>query len=200
MLQQDPSTERYGLGPVLVALGARAADAFGVAAVRPVLEELAAATGESVNLGVRDGDDVLVLVCVPSRQRLRFDQEAGTRVPVYASAMGKALLAFDPDPDEVVRSLPRLAKLTGSTITSRAALQRALEATRERRWALNDQEREPGVRSVAAPVLAEDGTAVAAVAVQGPALRMTDERIAAIEPVLARAADEVALRLPARPA
>ena len=52
------------------------------------------ATGESVNLGVRDGDEVIVLLCVSSAQRLRFDQEAGSRIPVYVSAMGKVLLAF----------------------------------------------------------------------------------------------------------
>ena len=61
LLAHDPLTERYGLGVALVPLGSRAADALGVSAVRPLLESLAATTGESVNLGVRDGGDVLVL-------------------------------------------------------------------------------------------------------------------------------------------
>jgi len=198
LLQQDRLTERYGLGPGLVPLGSRAADALGISAVRPVLESLAATTGESVSLGVRDGDDVLVLVCMPSAERLRFDQGVGTRVPAYASAMGKVLLAFDPYPDEAVRSLPRLAKLTGSTITSRTVLGRVLKETRARGWAINDEEREPGVRTVAAPVRAADGSAVAAVAVQGPSLRMTDERIQKSLPGLRAAADEVSSRLTAR--
>ena len=99
LLSHDPLTERYGLGVSLVPLGSRAADALGVSAVRPLLESLAATTGESVNLGVRDGGDVLVLLSVPSARNLRFDQGAGTRVPAHASAMGKVLLAFDPDPD-----------------------------------------------------------------------------------------------------
>lgn len=197
-VQQDPTTERYGLGAALVSLGARAADSIGVDAARPVLEELAASTGESVNLGIRDVDDVLVLVCVPSTQRLRFDQEEGTRVPVYASAMGKALLAFDADLDGTVASLPRLAKLTGSTITSRTELRAVLDEVRERGWAINDQEREPGVRTVAAPVRNRDGASIAAVAVQGPSLRMTDERIEELVPAVVAAADDVASRLAAR--
>ena len=146
LLAHDPLTERYGLGVALVPLGSRAADALGVSAVRPLLESLAATTGESVNLGVRDGGDVLVLLGVPSAQNLRFDQGAGTRVPAYASAMGKVLLAFDPDPAEAVHSVPRLTKLTGSTITSRSVLSRVLEETR--RSGLGHQRR--GARAVRA--------------------------------------------------
>ena len=195
MLRQDPATERYGLGPRLVALGERAAAALGLAGARPILEELARASGESVNLGLRDGDEVLVLVCVASSQRLRFDQEAGSRVPVHASAMGKALLAFEPHRDDTLDALPRLTRLTGSTITSRAALRAELDEVRARGWALNDEEREPGVRTVAAPVLAGDGTARAAIAVQGPAVRMADDRIAELAPLVRAAAAEVATQL-----
>ena len=197
LLAHDPLTERYGLGVALVPLGSRAADALGVSAVRPLLESLAATTGESVNLGVRDGGDVLVLLGVPSAQNLRFDQGAGTRVPAYASAMGKVLLAFDPDPAEAVHSVPRLTKLTGSTITSRSVLSRVLEETRDRGWAINDEEREPSVRTVAVPVRAGDGCAVAAVAVQGPSSRMTDDRITKLLPSLQAAATGVATRLSA---
>jgi len=197
LLQQDRLTERYGLGAALVPLGSRAADALGIPAARRVLESLAATTGESVSLGVRDGDHVLVLACVPSAQHLRFDQEVGTRVPTYASAMGKVLLAFDPYPSEAVRSLPRMAKLTGSTITSRTALDRVLKETRVRGWAINDEEREPGVRTIAAPVRAANSLAVAAMAVQGPSLRMTDQRIRETLPDLQAATDEVSSLLSA---
>jgi IclR family acetate operon transcriptional repressor len=195
LLRQDPASERYGFGPRLVVLGERAAAALGLAGARPILEGLAQASGESVNLGLRDGDEVLVLMCIPSSQRLRFDQEAGSRVPLHASAMGKALLAFDPHPDVTLDALPRLARLTGSTITSRSDLRAELDQVRARGWALNDEEREPGVRTVAAPVMAGDGTARAAIAVQGPAVRMADERIEQLAPIVRAAAAEVAAQL-----
>lgn len=197
LLSHDPLTERYGLGVALVPLGSRAADALGVAAVRPLLESLATATRESVNLGVRDGAEVLVMLCVPSAQSLRFDQGAGTRVPTYASAMGKVLLAFDPDPEEAVRSVPRLTRLTQSTITSRSVLSGVLQETRERGWAINDEEREPAVRSVAVPVRAADGLAVAALAVQGPSPRMTDDQIKNLLPSLQATAASVSTHLSA---
>lgn len=130
-----------------------------------------------------------------SSQRLRFDQEAGTRIPAYASAMGKALLAFAPDLDDVIVHLPRLAKLTGSTITSKASLRADLLQVRARGWALNDEERVPGVRTVAAPVLDERDTAIAAIAVQGPSVRMTDDRLEEIATQIRDLAPEVSARL-----
>ncbi len=197
LLAHDPLTARYSLGVALIPLGSRAADTVGVPAIRSVLELLATVTGESVNLGVRDGSDVLVLLSVPSFQSLRFDQGAGARVPVHASAMGKVLLAFDADPDGAVQSLPKLTKLTQATITSRAVLSRVLSEARDRGWAINDEERETSVRSVAVPVRAADGKAVAAVAVQGPSSRMTDSQIRDLLPSLQTAAKTVSIRLSA---
>jgi DNA-binding IclR family transcriptional regulator len=194
-MHQDPVTERYGFGRRLVTLGQRASAALGLDAARTTLQALAAQTGESVNLGVLDGDEVIVLLGVSSNQRLRFDQETGSRVPAYASAMGKALLAHSNDPDGVVAALPRLAKLTGRTITSRPALRAELDAVHDRGWALNDEEREAGVRTVAAPVLDGAGHAVAAIAVQGPSIRMTDDRLATIAAAVQHAARDVAAQV-----
>ncbi|MGH9213371.1 MAG: IclR family transcriptional regulator [Acidimicrobiales bacterium] len=177
LLRQDPGTERYQLGPALVVLGRRAEEQLGYARTRPVLDELARATGESVNLGIQSGDEVLVVLDVPSEQPLRFDQAAGTRIPIHSSAMGKCLLAFSDNPDGVLDELPRLRRLTDRTITNRPALRDELQRTRERGWALNDEERHAGVRTVAAPVPGAEGWAVAAVAVQGPAVRLDDGRL-----------------------
>ncbi len=177
LLTQDARTERYQLGPVLVVLGRRAEDQLGYARALPALESLAEATGESVNLGIRSGPEVLVVLAVASSQPLRFDQLAGSRVPIHTSAMGKCLLAFAGPGADPRSALPRLGRFTDSTITRRDELLAALEQTRERRWALNDEERNPGVRAVAAPVLDPNGAAVAAVAVQGPAMRMLDDRL-----------------------
>jgi DNA-binding IclR family transcriptional regulator len=111
--------------------------------------------------------------------------------------MGKVLLAFDADPDGAVQSLPRLTKLTPSTITSRPALGRVLKESRDRGWAVNDEEREPSVRSVAVPVRAADGKIVAAVSVQGPSSRMSDGQIRELLPSLQTAAKGISIRLSA---
>lgn len=192
LVAQDPRTERYHLGPALVVLGRQAEERLGYARVLPLLEELSDRTGETVNLGMRAGAEVLVVLDVASRQPLRFDQGPGSRVPVHTSAMGKCLLAWSADVDAAVASLPELRPVTERTITDRDQLRRELDRVRERGWALNDEERNPGVRAVAGPVLGTDGVAIAAIAVQGPAIRMLDTRLPELAEEIAVTARQVA--------
>lgn len=180
LLIQDPRTERYQLGPTLVVLGRRAEDQLGYARALPALEKLAADTGESVNLGIRAGAEVLVVLDVASPQPLRFEQTPGSRVAIHASSMGKCLLAFAPDPPGEVRALERAGALVGftpGTLADPAALEADLARIRERGWSLNDEERNVGVRALAAPVLDAGGAVVAAVAVQGPTVRLAEGRL-----------------------
>ncbi|MCU1430060.1 MAG: Transcriptional regulator, IclR family [Actinomycetia bacterium] len=181
LLAQNPDTERYHLGPATALLGQLAVERLGFSLARAELEGLVRDTGESVNLGVRQGPDVLVVMRLESHQPLRFDQEPGTRVPVHASAMGKALLAFSAEPTaDVVAALPDLERVTPNTITNRRRLVGELEDVRRNGYAINDEERNVGVRAIAAAVLDRDGVARAAIAVQGPTVRMTDARVATI--------------------
>jgi IclR family transcriptional regulator, acetate operon repressor len=180
LLVQDPRTERYQLGPALVVLGRRAEDRLGYARALPALESLADKTGESVNLGIRSGpsgSEVLVVLDVASPQPLRFAQAPGSRVAIHASAMGKCLLAFGADRAASVRGLGELTRFTDRTLADPTALEADLAAIRRRGCALNDEERNVGVRAIAAPVLDPSGVAVAAVAVQGPTLRLADARL-----------------------
>ena len=197
LLMQVPRGDRYQLGPTLAVLGARAAGQLGYDQALPLLAELAEATGESVNLGIRTGGDVQVVLDVPSTQPLRFDQQPGTRVPLHASAMGKCLLAAADDPEAEVAALGDLTAHTDHTLVDVDALLADLRAVRERGWALNDEERNPGVRAVAVGVRTELGT-VAAIAVQGPSVRLTDERFASIANQLDHTARRVAPLLSAR--
>jgi DNA-binding IclR family transcriptional regulator len=198
LLHQDPRTERYQLGPALVVLGEKAARRLGYQQALPVLEELAGETGESVNLGIRAGNEVQVVLDVVSRHPLRFDQQSGSRVPLHISAMGKCLLAFGGDVDEQLDGLGDLAQATDRTITDRAQLRAELELVRERGWALNDEERNPGVRAIAAPVVRPGGGVLAAIAVQGPVIRLTDDRLAELATVLEKTTQRVAPLLAAR--
>ncbi|OLF19265.1 IclR family transcriptional regulator [Actinophytocola xanthii] len=177
LLHQDPRTERYLLGPALVVLGRKAEQRLGYQQALPLLEELAEVTGESINLGIRARHEVRVVLDVVSQQPLRFSQAPGSRVPMHVSAMGKCLLAHGGDIDGEIARLGELVAATHRTITDRDQLRAELELVRERGWALNDEERNPGVRAIAAPVIRSDGGLVAAVAIQGPTVRITDDRL-----------------------
>jgi DNA-binding IclR family transcriptional regulator len=199
LLVQDTRTERYQLGPALVVLGRKAERRLGYRQALPLLEELGAATGESINLGIRAGNEVRVVLDVVSPHPLRFAQEPGSRVPMHTSAMRKCLLANNGDIDEQIDRLGVLDQATHRTITDRHQLRADLELVRERGWALNDEERNPGVRAIAAPVLGPGGNALAAVAVQGPTVRITDDRLPELAELLHTTTRRIAPLLAARP-
>ena len=199
LVVQDARTERYRLGPTVVLLGRRAAQDLGYALALPQLEDLSADTGESVNLGISSAAEVLVVLHVPSPQPLHVSQEPGSRLPAHASAMGKCLLAFAAYPTADLHNAPELPRFTERTLTDAVSLAADLDRTRARGWALNDEERNPGVRAVAAPVLDRAGGAVAAVAVQGPTVRLTDAELPELAARAIRTAQALAPLLTAPP-
>lgn len=197
LLAQDARSERYHLGPKLAILGQSAMAQYGLDLVQPHLEELARVTGEAASLGVRDGDDVVVVLRAESAQPLRFDRPHGSRVPLHASAMGKALLAFaGADPKAAVAGLERLPRFTAHTIVKRSALVADLEAIRAQGYAVNREERHEGVCGVGAPVLDRSGVARAGVAVQGPSNRFGQHEVAELGQQVIAAAKTMAAELP----
>ncbi|WP_084210622.1 IclR family transcriptional regulator [Pseudonocardia acaciae] len=189
---QNARTERYRLGREAFLLGSAAGRTLGFDAAKPVLEELSEATGESVNLVIRDGDAGLVVVRIESPQPLRFTETVGARIPLYCTSTGKALLAFAMDPAAEVAALGGLERLTPATITSPDDLLEDLERVRRRGYSHNRGERLPGVCGVAAPILGEGGTATAALAVQGPEVRIPDDRVPELGSLVVKAAERVA--------
>jgi len=194
-VSQNPDTDRYRLGRESFLLGLAAERNLGFAAVTPILERLRDITGESTNMVVRDGGQGLVVLRVESEQPLRFTQSAGTRIPLHCTSSGKALLAFAPGAKAGLEGLD-LVRMTPVTITSRAKLLRELKEIREVGYSVNRGERIPGVCGVAAPILDQDGTATAAIAVQGPAVRVSEERIPELSDLVVELAAEVKAILP----
>ncbi len=193
LMDQDRRSDRYRLGRTLVLLGQRAAAQLGLEAARPVLEQLAAATGESASLGTRQGDEVVVVLVASSPQRLRFDHEQGGRIGLHASAMGKALLAYATrDVERSVSGSMPLTRYTEHTVTDRAALVAELTQIRERGYAVNDQGRFEGVVGIAVPLVGRDGLARAAVGVQGPSTRLTPDVVPRVAAEVQGAAEQLA--------
>ena len=147
---------RYRLGPALYELGGLALARLDVrAAARPVLEALAAETGETVQLVVRDGADILVVDGIESAHRVKVGAGRGERRPQHATASGKCFLAALPEPDaaRLLSDLP-LTALTLETLVSAAAPRAELRTVRARGDAVNLVERGGGAlrrRTVGAP-------------------------------------------------
>ena len=196
-LTQSAATNRYALGRSSLLLGQVAERNLGLDLARPVLKRLAEESGESVNLGVRDGRVAVVALRVLSVQPLRLDQPPGTRVPLDCSAMGKALLAFSPDPAGEVAALAPFEARTARTLVDPAEVERELALTRERGWSVDDEESMVGVRCIGAPVLDAGGLARAAIALQAPSARMPRSRFPALAPTIVAAAREIGETMPA---
>ena len=149
------------------------ADADLVAVAHPFLDELGELTGETINLGIASRQVVQQVAQVNSRYMIGGTNWVGLDVPLHCSASGKALLAFGaarvpPDPYE---------RRTERTIGSRAELEAELASVRERGFAITNQELEPGLVAVAAPVFAGGPTAIAAISVTAPASRLAGRQI-----------------------
>lgn len=153
-------------------------------AALPWMVTLRDESGETINLGRLQLDKVVYIEVVPSEFALRFSERPGATVAPHASALGKAILAFSP-PD-VVQSLIRareLSTLTKNTITDPAALLEELRRVRERGYAFDKGETSPLATCVGAPIMGENGYAIAAMSISGPASRFNPRRGS---PIIAR--------------
>ena len=185
-VRQEPS-RRYALGPQLIRLGETAGRSLGSWAGRQHLAELVAEIGETANMAVLEGDDVVYVAQVPSVHSMRMFTEVGRRVPAHCTGVGKALLSLLPD--DMVRAMLRRTGMparTARTITDPDVLISELGEIREQGWAVDNGEQEIGVRCVAVPV--KDAPTRAAISVSGPSGRITLGRVAEIAPVLQRVA------------
>ncbi|MQA63559.1 MAG: helix-turn-helix domain-containing protein [Actinophytocola sp.] len=196
-LAQNEETERYYLGRSVVLLGQAANRRLGLHLAQTVLDSLGEETGESVNLGVREQNEMVVVMRVESPHPLRFSQGPGSRLPVYASAMGKVTLARSPSIDDEVAGLPTpLTPLTANTITSPEKLRRELMRINGRGYSTDYEEAIMGVRCLAAPVMSPHGAVLAAIGIQAPAVRMPRARLHKLAPLALAAAEEVAQMVP----
>lgn len=193
VLRRNDGEELYFVGPLLLALAGSTFSSSGYGVVLDVLKGIAEETGESASLGIRDSNCVAVLLSVGSPQPLRFEHRAGERLQIHCSAMGKALMAFGGAAvAETVASLGRLHPETPKSIIRSDRLVADLDITRQRGYALCDEEQHLGVRSVAMVTRRPGELPRAAISVQGPIGRMSNERIEKILEVLVSATELIA--------
>jgi IclR family transcriptional regulator, acetate operon repressor len=183
----------FGLGIRLFELGELVGEMRDLRdASLPFLEELFELTHETIHLGVLDGNEVLYFVKIVGYKAFAIPTRTGGRWPVYASALGKALLAFGPgDPLQVLPSAG-LKPLTPYTIIDPQRLKRELAIVRRVGTAIESQEAVLGNACVAAPIFDSAGHLVAAVSVSGPPMRL---RPAQRAPIVRRTAAKITQRI-----
>ncbi len=161
--------------------------------VRPYLERVSAALGESASVAVLDGGDIVYIARVSTRRIMSVDLGVGARLPAVATSMGRVLLASLParERDEHLSGDP-LTAYTRHTVTSKIRLRNLLRSVHERGYSLVDEELEDGLRSIAVPIVDSHGRAVAAMNVSAQANRVgLDVMKRTFLAALRQAADEI---------
>ena len=195
LVEQVEGRGKYRLGVGLLRLaGATSARLDVVQEARPLCKQLAAATGETVNLATLSGNSALYLDQVAGPSALQSHNWVGQHIPLHATSNGKVLLAWLP-PEELTDLLGRLPAFTDVTITSKAALKRELEVVRSQGYALAVDELEIGLTALAAPVRNAHGDVICSISLSGPTFRLRQERFEEVTPLLVAAAEELSHRL-----
>jgi IclR family acetate operon transcriptional repressor len=173
-VRQD-SSRKYSVGTAALRLGDAAQRSLARNA-RPHLSDLVAISGETANLAVLEGNDVVYVAQAPSPHTLRMFAEVGRHVPPHSTAVGKVLLAAMPR-ERALGLLRRtgLPRRTDQTITELGAFARELDTVLNHGWAADEEEQEVGVRCLAVPV-GHGEDAVAAISLSGPADRFNGGR------------------------
>ena len=200
-VDKDPTSSRYTLGAHLAYLGERSLGAIDLrGAARPALEELRRRFGETVNLGVREGSDVVYVDMIESAHGLRMAARVGGRDHLHSTALGKAILAFLPsaERDDLLHVPGGLPARTERTITDPVSLGAELERVRARGVAEDRDENEVGARCLAAPIFDHRGAVAGAISVSAPDSRLDDARAAEVAVTVIEQAAAVSQRLGGR--
>lgn len=165
----------YAAGPAMAALGCTASGRLDMAAIaEPILVDLQNLTGHSVHFAVRTGRVAVYVAKVEGGKPYQMASRVGMQIPLYCTAIGKSVLASLP-PTELDTILEPAESVTGVaalTATEKRSLRRELAKVHETGYAIDDEENEPNVRCVGAPVRNADGTIIGGISVSGLAVML----------------------------
>lgn len=175
-LHQDSRTRNFRPAPRVLALGYAYFDSLDLKQLSlPFLRELSARHNETVNLAVLDGDELIYVERIRSPQIVTINLHVGSRLPLYSTSLGRALICEMPD-DWVRQYIRRIAEEPGAHNYVQDGAKRiwqALREARERGYALNDEEVAKGLRAISSPIRDRSSQIVAAVCISAPSSRCT---------------------------
>ncbi len=196
-ISQNKISEQYSLGVGLLELAKLAMYNINIQKIISIhMEQLTAAFGESTHFGIlNDRELVTIQVNTPAHHNLTYGIPIGTRSPLYCTATGKAILAFQPE-EMISEYLKRKrVQFTENTIIKKTDLLRELEKIRAQGYAADNMEHEPGIRCVAAPIRNHTGEVYGGLSISGPVLRVNEERIKDLSEAAKEATRKISLEI-----
>ena len=192
-VRQDPVSKAYLPGPALSSVAFAIFGRIDVPATAlPVMRSLSERLRESIHVGMLDGANVRFVAAVEGPAAVRVASRLGRIMPAHCTSTGKAMLAQLSRP-ELQQLLPdeELARITARSIGTRTELETELSAIRERGYAVNQEESEEGVASVAVPIPTRAPGLRLALNAAAPCTRLNDSGYPAVAAALIKAAKEI---------
>jgi IclR family KDG regulon transcriptional repressor len=194
-VKQDAETERYALTLKMWELGSLVISRLDLRQeALSELQLLAAKIDETIYLSMLIGSDIVHVHMIESSKPLRAHLPIGGRPPMFATATGKAILAYQPD-EFITRVSRTMTEYTQKTVKGLDALQKELSEIRKRGYAINTGEWNEGICGLAAPLYSSSSTVTAAIGIGLPALRLTPKRIKDLSRDLIDTATAISVRL-----
>jgi DNA-binding IclR family transcriptional regulator len=195
-LQKNAKNGRYCFGLQLVSLSRSALENLDLREeAKPLLMSLMQESGFTVHMAVLERDEAVIIEKVEAPGLVRLASWIGRRLDVNCSGVGKALLAFLPNDElDYLLKTKEFARHNSRTIISKSALKRELMLVKQKGYSFDNQEDEPGVCCIGAPVFDENGKAVAAISIAGIASQIGSDRVPILARMVMRAAGNISAR------
>jgi DNA-binding IclR family transcriptional regulator len=196
-VERGSVADTYRLGPSALLLGGAALRQLDFQQrLRPQLEALMQATGETVHLVIFRDNQVLVVDKIDSYHAIRLVSNVGFRSPLHATSAGKLMLAHQPKAriDYILNDYT-FTPFTERTIATAGDLRQHFAQIRQQGYALDDEEFELGLRCIAAPIRDSTYEVFAGISISGPTQRMTAAKVATLIPLLLQYAEQMSRTL-----
>ncbi len=191
IVEMDTSTQEWFIGPESFRLGSAFLRRTGIVErAHPIMRTLMEETGETANLGTEVGGKVMFISQVETYENIRAFFPPGTKSPMHASGIGKALLAHaEPSKVKTYLEQKNLQSFTSNTLSDPDQLRKELSKIKAQGFAFDDEEKSTGMRCIAAPIFNFHGEAIAGISISGPSIRLPLKRIDEVSTiVMAKAA------------
>jgi IclR family pca regulon transcriptional regulator len=195
----DAELNNFSLRPKVLTLGYSYLSSTPLTvSAQPYLNNISRSLNESSSLAVLDDDEVLYVARAATSRVMSVALNTGSRLPAYCTSLGRVMLAHLPPEDlDLYLARTRLRPMTENTVVNQKRLREILVNVRQAGYAINDEELELGLRSIAVPVRGASGTVLAALNVGAQASRISVKQLEQeFLPVLLRGAQELSILLP----
>ncbi|PJG83604.1 DNA-binding transcriptional regulator KdgR [Caviibacterium pharyngocola] len=196
-VSQEGETDKYGLTLKLFEIGAKSLEYVDlITLANKEMSVIAKQTNETLHLGMLEGNEIIYLHKIDSNYSLRMHSRIGRRNPLYSTAIGKVLLS-DYESDEIHKILQDVVfvKHTDKTLENVAQLEQELDRVRVQHYAEDNEEQEPGLRCIAAPVYNRFGKIIAGISISLPTIRFKEEQLPELVRLLQTAGRNVSEQL-----